>query len=131
MGHRRVVPIIGDSTFFHAGIPPLIEAVHQGLTMTVILLDNGTTAMTGGQSVPHRVSRTSPREVDMAGVIRALGVARCEVFDPHKLGKDGIRRLVERSFTEPGVKLLLYRSPCWLYSPGYSCETSVAIAKGA
>lgn len=120
MGHRKVVPVIGDSTFFHSGIAPLVEAVHQGLSMTIVLLDNGTTAMTGGQGVPHRVSGVASSSVDMKGVITALGVTRCTVFNPHKLGKDGIRRMVEDSFLEPGVKVLLYRSPCWLYSPGYA-----------
>ncbi len=119
MGFRRIVAILGDSTFFHAGLPPLIEAVHQGYDLTVLLLDNGTVAMTGGQEVPHQVAQSGQRAVDLVHLIEAIGVARCTPFDPHTLGKSGIRELVEETFNEPGVKVLLYRSQCGLYSPGY------------
>ena len=59
VGHPRIVAIIGDSTFYHAGLPPLIEAVHEGYKITILLLDNGTAAMTGGQTVPHRCAPDS------------------------------------------------------------------------
>lgn len=48
-GHANVVATIGDSTFFHSGIPGLIDAVSAGANMTIVILDNGTTGMTGGQ----------------------------------------------------------------------------------
>ena len=128
MGHPRVLAIIGDSTFFHAGIPPLIEAVHEGHTMTVMLLDNGAAAMTGGQSVPHRATGTIQHSIDLIGLIKAIG-ADCTPFDPHKLGQDGIRILVEDSFTKSGVKVLLYRSQCGIYSPGYFTEAPFALKK--
>lgn len=129
MGHERIVAIIGDSTFFHAGIPPLIEAVHEGYSMTVVLLDNGTAAMTGGQNSPHIAAGSHQKRVDLLELIEALGVTRCTVFDPHKLGQDGIRALVERSFDEPGVKVLLYRSQCTLHSPGYGRASAAASSK--
>lgn len=126
LGHKRVVAIIGDSTFFHAGLPPLVEAVHEGYTMTVLLLDNGTAAMTGGQGVAHIPQGQTQRKVDMVKVIEAIGVASCTPFDPHKLGRDGIRQLIEDSFGQPGVKVLLYRSQCGLYSPGYAGSVAPA-----
>ncbi len=49
--NQNVVSFIGDSTFFHAGIPPLINAVHNKNRFVLVILDNRTTAMTGGQ--PH------------------------------------------------------------------------------
>ena len=120
VGVKKIVAILGDSTFFHSGIPPLIEAVRQGLQLTVLILDNGTTAMTGGQDVPHTHSK-DPRmgRVDLEACVRSLGVASCTVFDPHRLGRDGIRALVEEQLAAPRVNVLLYRSPCLLYSPGY------------
>ena len=128
--HPRVLAIIGDSTFFHSGIPPLIEAVHQAYTLTVLLLDNGTTAMTGGQNVVHRTIAGSIQEsIDLVQLIRVLGVQRCTPFDPHKLGVDGISELVEATFAEPGVKVLLYRSQCGLYSPGYFTEPPYSLEK--
>lgn len=128
MGHKRVLAIIGDSTFFHAGIPPLIEAIHEGYTMTVLLLDNGAAAMTGGQPVPHRASDLLQNSVNLISLIESLG-AQCTPFDPHKLGVTGIRDLVEKSFTESGVKVLLYRSQCGIYSPGYFTEAPYALPK--
>jgi len=125
IGHPRIVAIIGDSTFFHAGIPPTIEAVHEAYALTILLLDNGTAAMTGGQGVAHRSSGNPIQNgIDMIRLIGSLGVARCTPFDPHKLGQDGIRDLVEQSFSEPGVKVLLYRSQCGVYSPGYFTESN-------
>jgi indolepyruvate ferredoxin oxidoreductase alpha subunit len=124
IGHKRIVAIIGDSTFFHAGIPPTVEAVHEGYSITILLLDNGAAAMTGGQGVAHRPQNAVQNTVDLIRLIEALGVARCTPFDPHKLGQDGIRDLVEQSFAEPGVKVLLYRSQCGVYTPGYFTETN-------
>ena len=129
VGHERIVAIIGDSTFFHAGIPPLIEAVHENHKMTVLLLDNGVAAMTGGQPGAHRsANKTIQQSIDLVRLIEAIGV-RCTPFDPHKLGQAGIKDLVENSFKEPGVKVLLYRSQCGLYSPGYFTEAPFSLKK--
>jgi indolepyruvate ferredoxin oxidoreductase alpha subunit len=131
VGHRRVLAIIGDSTFFHAGIPPVIEAVYQGYRMSVLLLDNGTAAMTGGQGVAHRpINDSLQSKIDLVRVIESLGVTRCVTFDPHKLGQSGIRDLIEESFTQPGVKVLLYRSQCGIYNPGYFTDVNSLNAKG-
>ena len=127
-GHSRVLAIIGDSTFFHAGIPPLIEAVHCGYRLSVLLLDNGTAAMTGGQPVPHRTENLLQHTVDLVRLVEAIG-AHCTPFDPHKLGVTGIRALVENSFHKPGVKVLLYRSQCGIYNPGYFTEPPFALPK--
>jgi indolepyruvate ferredoxin oxidoreductase alpha subunit len=127
-GHKRVFAIIGDSTFFHAGIPPLIEAVNGGYHLSVLLLDNGTAAMTGGQPVPHRQEKLIQHTVDLVRFIEAAG-ASCTPFDPHKLGVNGIRDLVEESFQRPGVKVLLYRSQCGIYNPGYFTEAPFALPK--
>lgn len=129
MGHKRVLAIIGDSTFYHAGIPPLLEAVQNAYCMTVLLLDNGTAAMTGGQPVPHKSNDPQTSKVDLVRLIHALGADSCLPFDPHVLDVSGIRQLIEASFERSGVKVLLYRSQCGIYSPGYfpaRTETSVS-----
>ncbi|MCZ7646118.1 MAG: thiamine pyrophosphate-dependent enzyme [Planctomycetota bacterium] len=119
LGQERILAIIGDSTFYHSGIPPTLEAVQNGYRMTILLLDNGTAAMTGGQPVPHHTCGAASSPVRLTRLIRALGVATCKAFDPHRLGIEGIRKLIEDSFSLPGAKVLLYRSQCGLYSPGY------------
>ena len=127
MGHPRVIAIIGDSTFYHAGIPALIEAVHQNYTLTVLLLDNGAAAMTGGQSVPHRPISPHQNAVNLADLIKSIGVKKCTEFDPHKLGVHGIKNLIEQSLAEYGVKVLLYRSQCGLFTPGYQTDAPYAM----
>lgn len=129
LGHPKVLAILGDSTFFHAGIPPLIEAVHEGYRMTVLLLDNGTAAMTGGQGVAHRSDSPIQASVDLVRLVKAIGVASCRPFDPHELGEDGIRVMVEESFCLPGVKVLLYRSQCGIYNPGYFTSAKYSLKK--
>jgi indolepyruvate ferredoxin oxidoreductase alpha subunit len=73
----KVVALIGDSTFFHAGLPALASIVYNNGVAATIILDNHTTGMTGGQDNPG-TGRTlqgadSPR-IDIEGVVRALGV---------------------------------------------------------
>ncbi|MDR7542272.1 MAG: thiamine pyrophosphate-dependent enzyme, partial [Armatimonadota bacterium] len=68
-----VVAVIGDSTFLHAGLPALVDAVYKRAHVTVVILDNGTTAMTGGQ--PHPATGSGVRgapapRVDLAAVCR-------------------------------------------------------------
>ena len=74
---QKVVAFIGDSTFFHSGLQGLANAVHQGHDFLLVILDNGTTAMTGSQPHPG-VTLTPPgypgKPIDIAGVVRALGV---------------------------------------------------------
>jgi len=130
-GHPRVLAVIGDSTFFHAGLPPLIEAIQQRLKLTVMLLDNGVAAMTGGQCSCHRGEDARTGKIDFVRLIEALGATRCTPFEPHTQGINGIQNLIERSFEEPGVKVLLYRSQCGLYSPGYFTPEAFSLKKGA
>lgn len=70
----KAVAIIGDSTFFHSGIPALINAAYHELPVTVVILDNGSTAMTGGQ--PHAGMR-----VDMKALLLASGIRHIEEID--------------------------------------------------
>lgn len=130
-GHPRVLAVIGDSTFFHAGLPPLIEAIQQRLKLTVLLLDNGVAAMTGGQCSCHRNEEARAVKIDFVRLIEVLGVTRCTPFEPHSQGISGIQNLIERSFEEPGVKVLLYRSQCGLYSPGYFTPEAFSLKKEA
>lgn len=84
---RRVVSVIGDSTFVHSGITGLIEMVYNPPRSghVVIVLDNGTTAMTGQQDHPatgRSLRRTAAARLSIEGVARAVGVERVEVLDP-------------------------------------------------
>ncbi|WP_305046741.1 thiamine pyrophosphate-dependent enzyme [Geoalkalibacter sp.] len=81
-----VVVTIGDSTFFHAGIPALINAVIQKARLILVILDNATTAMTGGQPVPHlgrAADGGATQAVAIEPLVRACGVEFLKVCDPY------------------------------------------------
>ena len=114
----QVVATIGDSTFFHAGIPALINAVHTKTSFTLVLMDNSVTAMTGGQVTPasERLadgSNASP--INIEALIKACGVGFVEVVDPYDY--DNLRESFERardySFVKSsGVSVIITRRPC-------------------
>ncbi len=108
-----VVAVIGDSTFLHAGLPALVDAVYKRANLTVLILDNGTTAMTGGQ--PHPSSGTNIRgepapRVDLASVCRSLGVERVRVVDPYDLAATFVA--LEEAIRHPGVSVVITNRPC-------------------
>ena len=83
-----IVATIGDSTFFHAGIPPLIDAVVQKVPFVLVILDNRTTAMTGNQPTPATGSGAcgEPLEtIDIQALVKGCGVKFCQEGDPYNL----------------------------------------------
>ena len=112
-GGRPVVAVLGDSTFLHAGIPPLIDAVHREANMTVVILDNGITAMTGGQ--PHPATSLTIRggvapKVDIPAICKAIGVGSVTVVDPYDVG--ATRRAIENAVAKEGVSVVVTVRPC-------------------
>ena len=74
---KPIVATIGDSTFLHSGIPPLIDAVYNKANVTVVILDNAITAMTGGQDHPgtgRTLARRAGAEGRLRGDLPAVGV---------------------------------------------------------
>jgi len=108
-----VVAVIGDSTFLHAGLPALVDAVYKRANITVLILDNGTTAMTGGQ--PHPSAGISIRgepapRVDLASLCKAMGVEFVRVVDPYDLGATFVA--LEEAVRYPGVSVVITNRPC-------------------
>ena len=121
---REVPPIvatIGDSTFFHAGIPALVNAVHQKARFILVILDNSTTAMTGGQPAPNlpTLSDGSPAEViHLEPLVRACGVDFLEVVDPYDVPKmTGVLKKAGAYIQDEknGVAVIIARHPCMVY----------------
>ena len=112
---QPVIGICGDSTFFHGSIPALINAVYNKSDMTLIVLDNSITAMTGFQ--PHAASgRTATREatdaIDIEALCKTLG-CRVEIEDPFDT-KATSARVQELLKDKGGVKVLILRHKCEL-----------------
>ncbi len=109
---RDVVATIGDSTFFHSGIPPLIDAVSQGAKFVLVILDNSTTAMTGNQPTPA-VPLPGRVPVAIAPVVEGCGVRFCKTGDP--LDLPGFTHLVGEAVEfarNEGVAVVIAKSPC-------------------
>jgi indolepyruvate ferredoxin oxidoreductase, alpha subunit len=117
-GQTRVVATIGDSTFYHAGVPALINAVHTRAPFVLVIMDNSVTAMTGGQPTPANdyLADGSPGEpVDMERLVRGCGVDFVEIVDPYDYS--GMKQTLEkaRAFTfeaGQGVSVVIARRPC-------------------
>ena len=112
---NKVVAVIGDSTFLHSGITSLLNVVYNGGTLTTVILDNSTTAMTGHQDHPGTGKSAQGREarsVDLEKLVLALGIEDVKVanaFDLEELTA-AIRDSVERD--EPSV--VIARGNCAL-----------------
>jgi indolepyruvate ferredoxin oxidoreductase alpha subunit len=108
-----VVATIGDSTFLHAGIPALIDAVHGRVDLTVVILDNGTTAMTGGQPHPgtgKTLTGATTAAVDLAELCRAIGIEHVRVVDPYELGE--VYVALESAIAHAGPAVVITNRPC-------------------
>ncbi|RLE77102.1 MAG: indolepyruvate ferredoxin oxidoreductase subunit alpha [Thermoprotei archaeon] len=114
-----VVATIGDSTFFHAGIPALINAVYNTTPILLVVMDNGVTAMTGHQPHPgsgYRATGSVAKSLKIEDIARAVGVEFVEVLDPYAVDAS-IRKLIEaieyvKKEGKPAV--IIARRPCAL-----------------
>jgi indolepyruvate ferredoxin oxidoreductase alpha subunit len=115
---RRVVSIIGDSTFVHSGLSGLVEMVYNPPSTghVLLVLDNGTTAMTGQQEHPG-TGRTLGHEptgkLSIEGIARALGVPSVDVCDP-VTDAAGFEQLLRQRLAEPKLAVIVARRPCIL-----------------
>lgn len=119
---RDIVATMGDSTFFHAGIPALIDAVVQKAAFVLVILDNGTTAMTGNQPTPATgigAGGETLGAVRIESIVRGCGVKFCRVGDPYKVDKfvSMVREALEHSRGH-GPAVVIARHPCPLVTPG-------------
>jgi len=114
---QKVVSFIGDSTFFHSGITGLIDAVHNNHKFTLVILDNGTTAMTGHQ--PHPSVNAEPMGVELTqvsieDVVRGCGVKDVHVVKPYKLNKT--IEAVKASMEYDGISVIISEELCPLFA---------------
>ncbi len=114
-----VVALIGDSTFFHAGIPALINAVHNKRKMVVMIMDNRITAMTGHQPHPgsdfDAMGERAPA-IDIEDVVRAIGVDYVKVIDPYNHAE--MEKTIREALKRDGVSVIISRRECALLTVG-------------
>ena len=110
---KPIVATIGDSTFLHAGIPPLIDAVYNKANIAVVILDNAITAMTGGQDHPgtgRTVRGAKTHKVDYQAVCRAVGVDWVRRVDPYQIGR--LYQTLREAIAHKGVSVIVAERPC-------------------
>jgi len=113
-----VVSIIGDSTFVHSGISGLVEMCYNPPPTghVVIVLDNGTTAMTGQQEHPgtgRRLDHGPTARLSIEGVASAIGIDSVTVVDPYA-DPDGFESLLLERLAAPELSVIVARRPCIL-----------------
>lgn len=117
-GETKVVATIGDSTFYHAGVPALINAVHTRAAFVLMIMDNNITAMTGGQPTPAHdfLADGSPGvPISLERLVKGCGVDFLEVIDPYDGTNmhDALQRAKDYTFQEnKGVSVIIARRPC-------------------
>lgn len=111
---RRVLCFIGDSTFFHAGLPGIANAVYNGHRVLLVVMENGTTAMTGHQDHPGTGKNFSgdAERLSVRAALEGLGVKNIREVDTYKQAE--LTRMVAEALDEPGFKVVIARHPCML-----------------
>ncbi len=111
----RVVGVIGDSTFLHSGITGVLDMVYNKIPTTVIILDNGTTAMTGRQEHPgtgRTLDAAEAPRVDLPALLRSLGVTDVATVDPYE--RDATTAAIKAALAFPGPSVVIAQRPCML-----------------
>jgi indolepyruvate ferredoxin oxidoreductase alpha subunit len=112
----NIVATIGDSTFFHAGVPALIDAVNQNVRFVLVILDNHTTAMTGSQPTPAAGKGAGGEDlvsVNIEELVKGCGVRHCRLCDPYQLPR--LTAAVKDALAycrDQGPAVVIARHPC-------------------
>lgn len=127
--YKNTVAVIGDSTFIHSGITGLIDAVYNRANVTVIIVDNSTTGMTGHQNHPATgkdIKNEPTFRLSLEDVCLSVGANRVSVVDPYDL--DFFKETVKSCLSEKGVKVIIARRPCALLTKRLynGCEITAA-----
>jgi indolepyruvate ferredoxin oxidoreductase alpha subunit len=115
---KRVVSVIGDSTFVHSGITGLVEMIYNPPASghVLLILDNGTTAMTGMQEHPgtgRTLAHAKTGKVVMEDLARALGVRNVHVIDPTQV-PEKFQELIQACLDTPELSVVIARRDCLL-----------------
>ena len=115
---QKVIAFIGDSTFFHSGLTGLVNAVYNNHNFTLVILDNGTTAMTGHQPHPgvdmEALKMDGYNRISIEAVVRAVGVSHVTTVKPFKIKKS--IEAIREALAFKGVSVVISQEICTLYA---------------
>jgi indolepyruvate ferredoxin oxidoreductase alpha subunit len=116
-GKGKIVAVIGDSTFVHSGITPLINMVYNKSNAVVVICDNSTTAMTGMQEHPgtgFTLQGKAAVKLDFEALARSIGIEQVRTVNPYDLSQ--VRRVMEEELANSGPSVVIAQAPCVLFS---------------
>jgi indolepyruvate ferredoxin oxidoreductase, alpha subunit len=126
-GDKRVISFIGDSTLYHSGLTGIVNSVHNRHKFTLVILDNGTTAMTGHQPHPgmdvEMAGIDDRSHVDIEKAVRGLGVEHVAVVKPKNLKKT--EAAVKEALAYDGFSVIISQEICPLYGRRYKKPTGL------
>jgi len=105
---QKLITFIGDSTFFHAGIPALINTVFNKSNPLIIIMNNQTTAMTGHQ--PHPGAKEGEEIVKIEEIVKACGVKNVKTIDP--INSQEFEETIKEFLAKDEVSVIIARHPC-------------------
>ena len=132
---QKAIAFMGDSTFFHAGIPPMINALFNNHKVVIVVLDNRTTAMTGHQPNPGtgRVfGGVSTEAIDIKKLVEGVGVKFVQEINPYDV--KAATKVMKDALEFDGVAVVISKCPCPLelksrssWSLGRSTSTRISV----
>jgi len=105
---QKIITFVGDSSFFHAGIPALINTVFNKSNPLIIILENRTTAMTGHQ--PHPGAPVIPNGIKIEEIVRACGVKNLKAIDP--INQKEFIATIKEFLNKEEVSVIIAQRPC-------------------
>ena len=132
--NKKIVGVVGDSTFFHTGMNSMLDAVYNHSNVTLIVVDNRITGMTGHQENPgsgYTITGEHAYPADIEGVARAFGMTDIHKVNPMDL--EATRKALKEAIAFEGPSLVITRYPCALKkrSPEDKAEFGTEKAKYA
>ncbi|HXK31979.1 MAG TPA: thiamine pyrophosphate-dependent enzyme [Candidatus Paceibacterota bacterium] len=110
---QKLITFVGDSSFFHSGIPALINTVFNKSNPLIIILNNETTAMTGHQ--PHPVSVGTETDINIEKLVRACGVKNVKTIDP--VNQKEFIDTIKEFMAKDEVSVIISKHPCKFVAP--------------
>lgn len=110
---QKAIAFMGDSTFFHSGVPPLVNALFNNHRIVMVILDNRTTAMTGHQPNPgtgRDFGGVSTEAIDIEQLVRGVGAKFVEIVDPYDVKRT--TQIMKDAVAYDGVAVVISKCPC-------------------
>ncbi|MCK5213791.1 MAG: indolepyruvate ferredoxin oxidoreductase subunit alpha [Candidatus Omnitrophica bacterium] len=121
---KKVIAVIGDSTFIHSGITPLIDLIYNKEPVSVIILDNGGTAMTGCQGHPGTgitLKNGESPKVNYEQLVKSLGIKRVIEMNSYNLGE--VRTIIKKESVCQKPSVIIAKGLCLLVAKGNQYES--------